>query len=102
MLIMSDLLDENLVPFAAGIRSLPGRPSLSAGYRFALKTVHGVQLETIVVGGRRFTSKEALRRFVAATTRAANQRAIVTPPTSSAQCPELIDRLDSALDERGL
>ena len=71
-MVATNLMDEALISFAAGVRSLPGRPAISTGYRYALRGFRGIRLETIVVGGRRFTSREALRRFVAATTCAAN------------------------------
>jgi hypothetical protein len=67
------LFDEDLVPFAVGIRSLPGRPHISTGYRFITKGSRGILLETILVGGRRYTSRQALRRFVTAVTNAANR-----------------------------
>jgi hypothetical protein len=62
---MPNLLDEDLIPFAEGVRSLPGRPHISTGYRFATRGSRGVVLETVLVGGRRYTSRQALRRFVA-------------------------------------
>jgi hypothetical protein len=72
---MEDLLSEDVIPFAAAIRSLPGRPHLSTGYRYiSQRGCRGVRLESIVVGGRRFTNRQALRRFVEATTAAADRR----------------------------
>jgi len=82
---MANLLDEDLIPFALGIRSLPGRPHISTGYRFISKGSHGVMLETIVVGGRRFTTRQALRRFVANVTAAAQRQHNSAPGSSSAQ-----------------
>jgi uncharacterized protein DUF1580 len=41
-------------------------------HRWRLRGVRGVRLETIVIGGLRYTSAEALERFVAATTAAAD------------------------------
>ena len=70
---MPELIDEELIPFSAGIRSLPGRPHISSGYRYITRGIRGVVLESIVVGGRRWTSRQALRRFIAAVTAAANQ-----------------------------
>ena len=99
---MSNLLDENLVPFAAGIRSLPGRPSVSTGYRFALRGIKGIRLESIVVGGRRFTSREALRRFVAGTTQAAEPRSCQPSPTADLPVTDETERLDRELDKKGL
>ncbi len=42
------------------------RVSPKTALRWALHGAHGVRLETIRVGGRRLTSRAAIRRFVAA------------------------------------
>lgn len=65
-----DIYREELVPLAAA--PFPGRPHISTIQRWALKGAHGIKLETCVVGGRRYTSREAVAQFVAATTAAAN------------------------------
>jgi hypothetical protein len=49
---------------------IPGRPHASTVWRWYRHGVRGVRLETIVVGGRRFTSHEAVQRFIARTTAA--------------------------------
>jgi predicted site-specific integrase-resolvase len=38
--------------------------------RWCCRGISGVRLETILVGGRRFTSSEAFERFVGASTKA--------------------------------
>jgi len=58
---VAELLDEDLMPFAKAIRSLPGRPHISTGYRFiSSRGCRGVVLETILVGGRRYRSEPKL------------------------------------------
>lgn len=49
---------------------LESRPSHSTWWRWWRHGVHGVRLETIVFGGRRYTTKEAVQRFITATTAA--------------------------------
>jgi hypothetical protein len=45
-------------------RTKPGRKiAISTVYRWTAKGIKGVRLETIQVGGRRCTSKQALERF---------------------------------------
>jgi hypothetical protein len=44
--------------------------------------IRGVRLETVMIGGIRYTSCEALERFVAATTAAANG---TTPPVRTSR-----------------
>lgn len=100
---MNDLLCERLVSLSDACRLLPGRPHVSTIWRWVSRGVGGVRLETISSGGRRFTSREALRRFVTATTAAANGLA---PPTRTprrrrrdgAQAREILRRAGIAED----
>jgi hypothetical protein len=69
---MIDISTESLMTLQAAAATIPGRPNLSTLHRWRLRGVHGVRLETCRVGGRRFTSREALERFAAATTAAAD------------------------------
>lgn len=55
------------IPLRVAAAKLPGRPHVSTLWRWA---THGVgpdrrRLETVLIGGRRYTSLEALERFVA-------------------------------------
>lgn len=65
---MIDLATENLLPLRDVPRVLPPRPNgkrlhISAVYRWTLRGIKGVMLETIRVGGTTYTSREALQRF---------------------------------------
>lgn len=53
---------------------VPGRPSYSTVWRWATKGTAGVVLETLCVGGQRFTNKAALQRFFERRTAAAAER----------------------------
>lgn len=80
---MSQLLSEQLVTLNQAAKLVPGGPvHLSTMHRWHLRGVHGVRLETIVAGGKRRTSKEAIERFVIATTKAANGCLVSTPSAS--------------------
>ncbi len=63
---------ETLLSLSAAAKLLPGRPHPSTLHRWRLRGIRGVKLQTWLIGGRRFTSHEALERFCAATTAAAN------------------------------
>lgn len=63
---------ESLVLLSKASPHVPGRPHTSTLIRWADRGTRGVKLETVLVGGRRFTSLEALERFFAATTAAAD------------------------------
>ena len=66
-------IQENLISF----RDLPGwcqqhlgrRISPSTLHRWRLRGCRGIKLETLLIGGTRTTSAEALQRFFSATTR---------------------------------
>ena len=60
---MENLADYILLSEAAKI--IPGRPHQSTIWRWAIRGVRGVKLETIQAGKRRFTTKEAIDQFLA-------------------------------------
>jgi hypothetical protein len=61
---MIDLQTEQLLLLANACDVVPGRPHVSTLIRWWRDGVRGVKLETVVVGGRRFTSIEAVHRFI--------------------------------------
>jgi hypothetical protein len=73
-----DISSEALLSLNDAAKSLPGRPHISTLHRWRLRGVRGIRLETALLGGRRFTSVEALERFSAAITAAADGE---PPPT---------------------
>ena len=78
---MIDLQHEQPLTLSAAAREVPNRTSgrgvsVSTPWRWALRGIRGVRLETIFIGGIRYTSREALQRFFAATTAAANGESI--------------------------
>lgn len=65
------MLNETLLPFGKPAAYWPVRPvpAMSALHRWRLTGIKGVngqmvKLETVKIGGRRFTSKEAVLRFI--------------------------------------
>lgn len=70
---MIDIQRENILTLAQASKRIPGRtgPSLSVStiHRWVLNGVGGTYLETIMVGGRKMTSVEAIQRFCDARTR---------------------------------
>lgn len=63
---VSTLLNEELIAICEIPRRLPRRIHLSTCHRWYKRGVRGRKLETVLVGGRRFTSAQALVRFVEA------------------------------------
>jgi hypothetical protein len=62
---MIDIEIEEMHLLARASTAVPGKPHVTTLYRWALHGVRGVRLETVIVGGRRFTSREAIGRFLA-------------------------------------
>ena len=68
------LLDETLLSLRLAAENFPGGPkSVQTLRNFCMRGVRGVKLESIKLGGRRATSREAIVRFVNRVTEAANR-----------------------------
>lgn len=75
-----DITSETLISLPEAARRIPGKPNLSTVHRWRLAGVRGQRIETVLVGGRRFTSVESIERFLAAL----NGGAVVTPRLAAA------------------
>ncbi len=73
---MARLLDEELVSLREACSLFPGRKNLSPVMiqQWRSRGVFGICLETMLIGGRRFTSKEAIGRFLEAINAAADSQ----------------------------
>jgi hypothetical protein len=63
-----DVAVENLVSLRDVPRCIPPRPNgkrlhVSAVYRWTLRGLKGIRLETVKIGGTTYTSREAIQRF---------------------------------------
>ena len=63
---MIDLSTEALVPWQQVAKHVPGQPHISTLHRWRLKGIKGRRLETLSIGGRRFSSLQAISRFITA------------------------------------
>jgi len=57
----------------------PGKPNITTLWRWCRHGCRGVRLDSFVRGGRRFTTAEALARFIQATTAVADSRTAASP-----------------------
>ena len=64
---MVNVKEESLLTLAQARSAFPGRERLGLAtlHRWRLNGVRGVRLETILIGGLRYTSREAIERFIA-------------------------------------
>lgn len=83
---------EELVPFETCGQLIPGRPSRCTLFRWAFKGINGAKLETLVCGHKRFTSREAVKRFLEAQNRDQTPAPLFTPSQRRRQA-ETADRL---------
>ena len=58
------LLEETLVLLTGASKYFPGNPSQSAVQRWMRRGSRGAVLETVLICGKRYTSKEAIKRFL--------------------------------------
>ena len=97
---MVDIHSEEIITLSQAARFLPGRPHLSTIHRWRLRGIRGVKLETLLVGGRRFTSREALERFCERVTAIANGKS--TPQRTNRQRTAAVNRANRELDRAGI
>ena len=64
---MIDAFTEELLSLSQAAKIIPGRPHVLTVHRWSRKGLRGVRLETVVIGGKRFTTTAALNRFFAET-----------------------------------
>jgi hypothetical protein len=85
---MIDISTEHLIPIRDVPHHLPPRPTgrrvhVSAVYRWILRGVRGVRLETIRIGGTSYTSAEALQRFADGLNASSSNELTARPTTST-------------------
>ena len=59
-----DLTTEVVFPVSEAPKHIPGSPSQATVWRWVLNGVGGVKLESILIGGKRFTSAESIQRVL--------------------------------------
>lgn len=94
-----DIHSDTLLTISEAAKSLPMRPNVSTVWRWIQRGVRGVTLDTVLVGGRRYTSKEALQSFVERSTAADCNTA---PPRTSRQREREISRAEREAADAGI
>ena len=96
-----NLRAETAKTLAAAARTVTGGPvHVSTMHRWRMKGVRGVRLETFLRGGIRYTTDEAIERFFAATTAAADGDP--APSLTSRQREREISRAEREASEAGI
>ncbi|REK12638.1 MAG: DUF1580 domain-containing protein [Planctomycetota bacterium] len=94
---MIDLTNEHLLTLAEAASLLPDRPSIATLWRWRTRGAHGRRLESIVLGGKVYTSREAIQRF--ARQSGGDDTSTIRTPAARQQA---IARAAKALDEAGI
>lgn len=63
---------EQAIPFPKASKSIIGHPSLATLHRWRTRGVRGHRLETFLLGGRRYVTRAAIAKFIAACTSGAD------------------------------
>jgi len=87
---MIDITSANIIPLCEVPNHLPTRPNgkkihISAVYRWISRGVRGICLEVIRIGGRTYTSTEALQQFADRQTKSGQQTSENQNTTKSRQ-----------------
>lgn len=61
-----NIANETIISMTEAARMIPGRPTTATVWRWTTRGVAGIKLESLKIGGRRLTSREAVERFMAA------------------------------------
>ena len=102
---MIDPSTHHLLTLSAAAREVPNRASgrgvnTTTVWRWAMRGCRGVRLETTLIGGIRYTSREALAQFFADTTAAADGPK--HPSRAAPQRDQAIAAAEAALDAAGI
>jgi len=78
------LVHVNEIPAQVPKTTTGKKVSLATCWRWIQRGCRGVKLESVLIGGKRYTSLEALQRFVERTTAAADGTSLLSTSTPSA------------------
>jgi hypothetical protein len=98
-----DLTAETVIPINQAPKHYPyGRLNLSTVYRHFRRGCRGARLETFVAGGRRYTTIEAIARFVERTTANSSGASLPLSRPTSRQREAAIRHAESELEKAGI
>lgn len=95
-----DVTNERLITITEASQRVPGRPGVSTVWRWISAGCRGVVLESVLIGGKRYTSQEAIERFIAATT--AQAKGEQPPVRTARQRERAIAAAERELRELGI
>jgi hypothetical protein len=97
---MIDIQTETIVSISEARQHVPGQPSVPTLWRWVLSGTRAGKLESVLIGGRRYTSIEAIQRFAHQSTAGADGKAVTTQ--TAAQRKLAIQQAEAACDRDGI
>ena len=91
-----------LVVISRAAEFFPNRPGASSIWRWAIKGSKGIILRTVVIGARRYTSREWCREFIEACSRANDKCPGVQPPKECATKKRRTAAAHAVLNKAGI
>lgn len=76
------LADETLIPMQDACEAFPVKVSQACLQRMIRRGTRGVRLETIFIANRRYTSQEAIRRFIERTQNVSPEKPVPSKPAT--------------------
>lgn len=98
---MLSITAETLLSLKQARNEFANRPSLPTLWRWILRGTKGIRLESVRIGGRRYTSVEAIARFMEATAKA-DRLAAKPKQTKKDKQNQSLARAKLALDQFGI
>lgn len=99
---MIDIQAETIVSISEAPQHIPGRPSMATVWRWVLKGTRAGKLESILIGGRRYTSLEKIQMFAEQSTATAAADGDTPPARTSRQREREISRAEREATEAGI
>lgn len=97
---MIDLQTETIISVTEAPKHIPGRPSVATIWRWVLNGTRAGKLDSILIGGRRFTSVEAIQRFADLSTAVADGQP--APARTTRQREKAVRAAERELQEAGI
>ncbi len=95
---MSTILDQELIPLREAASIIPTRPHIATIWRWIERGARGHKLESWLVGGQRFTTRDAIESFLGKINGTSKLSSPSTPKARQRQ----IDAAEKELEEMGI
>ena len=103
---MVAILNEKLFPLRSAVNLVPSgqagkKLSIGTLFRWAMRGVRGVKLETVLIGNSRLTSREAIERFSTTLSARPDDQAAVATPSTPVRSRKAHEKADGKLAAAG-